>query len=117
MKNCKSCKTEIDANATKCPHCQTDQRSWFRRHPILTALLVCLIIGMIGTAVSGGGSSKPTSSNEAASAVSTGTEAAPTETQTTPTNEVAAVITVTTTEFISEFDKTQLAAEEKYKGK
>src|SRR4030067_3823325 len=57
MKKCKSCKTDIDAKATKCPHCQADQRGWFRRHPILTGLLVLFIIGIVG-AVAGSGGSK-----------------------------------------------------------
>lgn len=39
MKKCTSCQKEIDSKATKCPHCQTDQRSWFRRHKIMTGIL------------------------------------------------------------------------------
>lgn len=46
---------EIDSKAKKCPHCQTDQRGWFRRHPILTGILVLFIIGMVG-AIGGSGS-------------------------------------------------------------
>lgn len=38
MKKCKGCQKEIDAKASKCPHCQTDQRSWFMRHKVLTVL-------------------------------------------------------------------------------
>ena len=53
MKKCKSCKSEIDETATKCPHCQTDQRSWFRRHPILTGILgfflFIIVIGVTGS--------------------------------------------------------------------
>jgi len=56
-KICKSCKTVIDAKEKKCPHCQTDQRSWFGRHPILTGILVFIVVfGFIG-AVSGSKSS------------------------------------------------------------
>lgn len=44
---------DIDAKAKKCPHCQTDQRGWFRRHPILTGILGIIlffvIIGVIGS--------------------------------------------------------------------
>jgi len=50
MKKCKSCQSEIDAKAKKCPHCQADQRNWFIRHPILTVLLVFFILGIIGAA-------------------------------------------------------------------
>ena len=53
MKKCKSCQEKIDDKAIKCPHCQTDLRSWFRRHPILTglgAVIVFLIaIGTLGS--------------------------------------------------------------------
>lgn len=53
MKKCKSCQKEIDIKATKCPFCQTDQRSWFRRHPILTGIvglvLFFIIIGALGS--------------------------------------------------------------------
>lgn len=53
MKKCKSCQTEIDSKATKCPHCLTDQRGWFRRHPILSGILGIVIffvvIGAIGS--------------------------------------------------------------------
>jgi hypothetical protein len=39
MKKCKNCQSEIDQKARKCPYCQSDQRNWFGRHPILTILL------------------------------------------------------------------------------
>jgi len=54
MKKCKSCQSEIDQKATKCPHCQTDQRNWFARHPISTVILVLIVLFIIGSA----GSSK-----------------------------------------------------------
>jgi hypothetical protein len=47
MKKCKSCQSEIDSKAKKCPHCQADQRSWFGRHPILTVILGFLIFYML----------------------------------------------------------------------
>jgi hypothetical protein len=53
MKKCKSCMSEIDNKAKKCPKCQADQRNWFRRHPILTGILVLVVIGIVGS-VSGG---------------------------------------------------------------
>ncbi len=34
-KKCKSCQTDIDVKAKKCPNCQADQRNWIARHPIL----------------------------------------------------------------------------------
>lgn len=44
MKKCKSCQTEIDPKATKCPHCRADQRGWFKRHPIITGILVIFVL-------------------------------------------------------------------------
>jgi hypothetical protein len=65
MKKCKSCQKEIDNKATKCAHCRADQRGWFRRHPILTGIIVLFVIGMIGS-IAGGGS-KNTSTNSGSS--------------------------------------------------
>lgn len=48
---------DIDAKAKKCPHCQADQRGWFRRHPILTGIFG-LIIFFVIIGVIGSGSSK-----------------------------------------------------------
>src|SRR2546423_1408277 len=50
MKKCKACQKEIDVKASKCPHCQSDQRNWFLRHPILTVLFALIIIGAVGSA-------------------------------------------------------------------
>lgn len=40
MKRCKFCQSKIDIKATRCPKCQGDLRSWWRRHPILTFLMI-----------------------------------------------------------------------------
>lgn len=62
MKKCKGCQKEIDTKANKCPYCQTDQRSWFRRHKIMTGILgilgLIILITIIGTAVNGGDGSQ-----------------------------------------------------------
>ena len=44
MKKCKSCQSEIDNQAKKCPHCQTDQRNWFSKHKIITGILIILLL-------------------------------------------------------------------------
>lgn len=54
MKKCKSCQTDIDEKATKCPNCQTDQRGFFRRHPILSVIGGLIVFGMIISAMGGG---------------------------------------------------------------
>lgn len=67
MKKCKSCQSEIDNKAKKCPRCQADQRNWFRRHPILTGLLVLIVIGIIGSASGGSKNTETTNGNSQAS--------------------------------------------------
>lgn len=103
MKKCKSCHAEIPAKATKCSKCGTDQRNWFRRHPILTGILVLVVIGIIGSA-SGGSKSNQTSTNTGNS------QTAQQEVKQEPT-----VVDATT--LVGEFDKNKLSANEKYKDK
>jgi len=50
MKKCKSCQSEIDDKAKKCPKCQADQRNWFVKHKILTGILVIVLIAIISNA-------------------------------------------------------------------
>ena len=66
MRKCRSCKQEIDPQATKCPHCQTDQRNWFRRHPIWTGILVLFILVVVLSIVGSGSKSNNANSVPAA---------------------------------------------------
>lgn len=43
-KKCSQCTKDIPKNAKKCPECQSDLRSWFSRHPIITVLLFVFIV-------------------------------------------------------------------------
>ena len=52
-KECPKCHTDIPAKAVKCPNCQSDLRSWFRRHPILTVVGVLVILIIVVSASSG----------------------------------------------------------------
>jgi|GEM_PF-5758850 hypothetical protein len=45
VKTCPHCAKEIPIGAKKCPYCQSDLRSWWNRHPILTALGILFLIG------------------------------------------------------------------------
>lgn len=65
MKKCRECKSEIASDAKRCPNCKAKQGSWFRRHPVLTVLLVLFVIGIIGSAANGGSKSSTTSNSAA----------------------------------------------------
>jgi len=54
--NCKACGKEIAKGVKKCPHCGKDQRNFFGRHKILTAIIALVIIGGIAAA---GGENEP----------------------------------------------------------
>lgn len=62
MKKCKSCQTEIDSKAKKCPHCQADQRNWFVKHKILTGILAIIFITIIANM--GGNKNSTTDNNK-----------------------------------------------------
>lgn len=63
MKKCKSCQSEIDDKAKKCPKCQADQRNWFAKHKILTGILVVILISIFANMGGKGGSNNGTTSN------------------------------------------------------
>ena len=104
MKKCKSCQTEIDDKAKKCPHCQADQRNWFAKHPILTVIITLVVISIFGS--SGGGKSS--------------TSNTPVEQNENQLQSVKPEVTaeeVNATKFADEFDANQVAAETKWGGK
>jgi hypothetical protein len=92
MKKCKSCQQEIDDKATKCPHCQTDQRNWFSRHKIITAIIaifvILVIIGMASNSKSSSTSSNSTNSTSNSTASSSTSQKTTTPTP-APTRKVA----------------------------
>jgi hypothetical protein len=55
-KICPQCQSEISALAKKCPHCQSDQRNFFKRHPIVSVLLLIAGVGLITSIISTSGS-------------------------------------------------------------
>ena len=46
-KLCPHCQKEIPKGATKCPECQSDLRPWYRRHPILSAIGIIILVGIV----------------------------------------------------------------------
>ncbi len=104
MKKCKSCQKEIDKKAKKCPHCQTDQRNWFARHPIITIILVLIVIGMIGSSGNKGNvNTQSTTKNN-------------TVANEKPTEQPKPIV-VEALELIKEYDSNKLSAQDKYTGK
>lgn len=62
-KKCSYCQVDIPGEASICPNCKSDLRSWFRRHPILTILLGLFILGLFAPPPEDGGrSTSPASS-------------------------------------------------------
>ncbi len=104
MKKCKSCQSEIDSKASKCPHCQADQRGWFRKHPILTVILVVILIGIIGSASGGNKGNSSVNQN--------GNKTVGSETKVAPTPMV-----ITARQLADDFDANQVSAEAKWNGK
>ncbi len=100
MKKCKSCQKEIDTKAKKCPFCQTDQRKWFARHPILTGILVVFIIFWMSALL-------PKDEKDSTNVVN----------KTSKSVEVVKTpIQIDVAAFADEFDANQVAAEKKWKG-
>ncbi|UZQ50619.1 DUF4352 domain-containing protein [Clostridium kluyveri] len=50
---CKACDADIAKGVNKCPHCGKDQRNWFMRHKVLSIIIILVILGGIGSALSG----------------------------------------------------------------
>ena len=100
MKKCKSCQTEIDEKATKCPNCKADQRNWFRRHKITSAILGLILLGIVIGAAGGNNNSQQANNNKA-----------------NTSEQSQEVIQVTPAQLADDFDANQVAAEDKWKGK
>ena len=99
MKKCKACQKEIDSKASKCPHCQSDQRNWFMKHKITAVVLVLIVIGI---ASSGGKSTSTISTSSTSGEVK---------------KEVQQPMKITARELADDFDSNQVAAESKWKDK
>jgi hypothetical protein len=100
MKKCKSCQTEIDSKAKKCPHCQADQRVWFAKHKILTLILTFIFIAVISSMSGGNKNSSPKITTKEIN------------TKTTQTPEI-----ITAKQLADDFDANQVSAEANWDGK
>lgn len=80
MTTCKACGKEIAKGVKTCPHCGKDQRNFFMKHKIISAIGVIVVLCIIGGALGSKGNSddtKPTTSSKSAQ-TSTSTKASAT---------------------------------------
>jgi hypothetical protein len=49
IKACRECGMEVSSGAKNCPHCGIDQRNWFIRHKIITAILVVIALVILSS--------------------------------------------------------------------
>ncbi len=100
MIKCKACGKEIAKGVKKCVHCGKDQRNFFMKHKILTAIVVIVILGAIATA----GGKKD----------STNTAATKTETKQEVKEEVLKVSAV---DLAKAYEDNEVSADKSYKDK
>lgn len=108
-KKCKNCQSTIDAKAQKCPHCQSDLRSWFYRHKILLTAIVVFTIFSVVT-VTG-----KESSQKENTATSTTTQQSKSEAQ--QESPKPSPMKITARDLADDFDANQVAAEARWKDK
>lgn len=63
MITCKACEKEIAKGAKKCIHCGKDQRNFFMKHKIVSAILVIALLGGLGNALGSGDTSEVASNS------------------------------------------------------
>jgi hypothetical protein len=107
MKKCPKCSESIQATAKVCKHCKADLRNWFVKHKILTAILILIIIGIIGSA--GGDKGQKVSSNDNKEASSSDSAVAKVES--------APPVVVTAVDLVNAYSENEVSADAKYKGK
>ncbi|MFH0892788.1 MAG: hypothetical protein V1867_08535 [Candidatus Falkowbacteria bacterium] len=63
-KKCPKCGEEIMLSAKKCKHCNSDLRSWFARHPLITIFVILpILISMISAAINDSQTTSPNGAN------------------------------------------------------
>lgn len=53
LKKCDACGHDIAKDAKKCPHCGKDNRNFFMKHKIISAILVIFVLGILASALNG----------------------------------------------------------------
>ncbi len=53
-KKCPACRKDVDVKATKCPYCQSDTRTWFKKHQVGLIILGFLFVPILPAFISQG---------------------------------------------------------------
>ncbi|OCB00382.1 OB-fold protein [Clostridium beijerinckii] len=114
MVKCKACGKEIAKGVKKCVHCGKDQRNFFMKHKILTAIVVIVILG--GIAAAGG---KKDSTDTAANKTETNQDSTNTAaTKTEKKQEVKEeVVKVSAVDLAKAYEDNEVSADKSYKDK
>lgn len=85
MTTCKACGKEIAKGAKICPHCGKDQRNFFMKHKIISAVGIIIILCVAGKALGSDGNKDTSTTKEASSTTSKSTKVSTaTKTETKP---------------------------------
>ena len=121
LKSCKDCGKEISSSVNKCPSCGKDQRNFFAKHKIITAILVLIVLGSIGSLAGGDDKTKPTTATTTVPTTTTAptTATAPaTTTAPAPAPVVKAPpMVITVDKLMADLEDNALNASNTYKGK
>ncbi|MBU3226819.1 OB-fold protein [Clostridium algidicarnis] len=111
MVKCKACGKEIASGVNKCVHCGKDQRNFFMKHKIITAILVIIVIAGVGGSMSKGGDG--TDSKDKTVATNTKKEEKAEKAEKVEKVEV----TVTAAELVNAYEENEVKADKDYKDK
>lgn len=107
--NCKACGKEIAKGVNKCVHCGKDQRNFFMKHKILTAILAIVVLGVIGSAGGKKDSTTTTATNDTKTEV---------KEEVKPKEEVKQeVLKVTAVDLAKAYEENEVKADKDYKDK
>jgi len=107
LTKCKACGSDIAKGVKVCPNCGKDQRNFFMRHKFISTVLILIVLGIFGGALSGG-DTETVSTN--------GNQSATQGQQSVEPEPKAPPMVVTVDNLISELDANALKASNTYDG-
>lgn len=115
MTKCNACGEDIAKGAKICPKCGKDQRNFFMKHKIITAIVVIVVLGGIGSAM-GGGSKSGSSTASTAQTSSSNTSTTKPITNSNEQPKVQA-LQVTAQQMLEVYKANEVKGDATYKGK